>query len=302
MTDLVLRPLEDLPTRSVVAFRFWDPATDRAITDGLAVEAAPVPGGWPSRRAVLTPRGLHALSGLPGALGPERGDASWAEPAPLWWVEVHDLAGRYLPVGLWIDPSRADPGVFVGPGIGGPGSPPASTWLQSPPSTPGAFYLFSSPSRTLSASLAAVRGQLRVEDRIARDDGVWAGHAVVSVSVAGRRWFSVADGEGRFLITFPWPGFQPIVGSPPVATRTPMEAQHWDVDLSVHFEPALLAPPAGGTLPDFRRVVAQRAAEPWPAAPELGGARAPTLAGRLEFGRPLVLRTSGRSSVLVHPR
>ncbi len=301
MTAPILRPLEDVPVRSVIAFRFWDAAIDRAVTEGLVVDAAPVPGGWPRRSAFSTLRGLYALSSLPGALGFEHADPTWTEPPPLWWVEIRDARGRYLPIGLWIDPARSDPGVILGDGLRGPGSPPATPWLQSPPTTPGEFYLFSAPARALDASLAAVRGQLRVEDNVARDDGAWAAHAVVGIEVAGRRWFSVADAEGRFLIVLPWPGFSPIVGSPPATTRTPMEQQGWDVTLSVSYEPSVLAPPAGATLPDFRRVVAQRAAQPWPAAPELGGATAPTIAGRLEFGRELVLRTAGRSSILVRP-
>ncbi|MCK6548974.1 hypothetical protein L6R52_24225 [Myxococcota bacterium] len=300
MVGVEHRPLEDLSMVSLVALALVDAATDRPITEGLVVEASPAPGGWPVRRAFVTPRGLHALSGLPGALGVERADPRWIEPPPSWWVEIRDERGRFLPAALRIDPARRDSGVLVSDALAGAvaGSPPSAP--TSPPTSPGAFYLFSAPTRSLDATLAAVRGQLRFEDVSRPDDGSWAGNAVVRVEVAGRRYYSIADDHGRFLVAFPWPSFEPLVGSPP--TRVPMERQIWDFELAVFCEPSAITQPPGARLPDVRSVAAQAQAEPWPAAPELGGGPAATITGRLEFGRETVVRTSGRSSVLVRPR
>ena len=298
------RPLETREVRSAFALRFLDAATSRPVTDGLVVEVRPLASGWPVRRAVRTPRGLYAFSRVPGLAAAE-GTGPEA-PLPRLWLEVRDPEGRFLPVGLELDLARPPPGMLVGP-MGAHGSPPASppgSPPASPPGSPlagpGAFFLFSAPARPLDARFSVVRGQLERDGPLPRGEGL--GHALLTLVAAGERYFGLTDAEGRFVIAFPHPAFEPGVGSPPPGGPvTPIERQRWPLELQVASEPAALEAPISGRPPDLRSVLRQRPGSVYALAPERGGAPSASRLGELEFRQTAVLRTEPGSTLIVAP-
>ncbi len=60
------RPLETLTTRTLLGIRFWDPATDRQISDGLQLVAWPETAPDCKIDAFRTASGNFAFQNLPG--------------------------------------------------------------------------------------------------------------------------------------------------------------------------------------------------------------------------------------------
>jgi hypothetical protein len=108
-----LTPLEKVSTYTPLGIRFWDPAMDAAVTDGLEVTLRPPNRPDLTRRAFQTLSGVYAFSGLSGLRSLELSDPDLpagehpVESSPpvryRFIVDVNDRLGRYLPVTFRVD-------------------------------------------------------------------------------------------------------------------------------------------------------------------------------------------------------
>ena len=104
----VWRQVEHLSIITTLGIRFWDPAFDVPVNDGLAVTAYPFGARRPATTAFSTPSGASAFQGLPGLLESEypRGDPPSPGSLPAshrFLIEVTDSAARFLPVAFFVD-------------------------------------------------------------------------------------------------------------------------------------------------------------------------------------------------------
>ncbi|MCG8458736.1 MAG: hypothetical protein MI919_20850, partial [Holophagales bacterium] len=290
---LRLPPLERLPTTTILGIRFWDLITDTQVRDGLRVEAWPVPGLRPVRRAARTVADLWAFHGLPGLVGvehapkPDRRPApgspppSGSPPAPSrrpFVVRVLDQRRRFVPVAFRVELPLPYDGAFLGESVTSPVG-----------ETPRGFLLFSGHGRGPVAGHLAVRGELR---DVA--SGEPAGHALIRVDPPGPgpARFGLADGSGRFAVHVPspWPadsilGGSPPGGSPPSSPAGSPAAPGAEIPLDERAFPFTLrvfrrpggpgADPAarldGTDLPDLARLLAQPPAPVYALSPDQGG-------------------------------
>jgi hypothetical protein len=281
--------IEELTVVTPLGVRFWDPVTDAAVTDELAVTAWPenVPGQVrPARR---TPAGIYAFQNLPGLHGVEHpageGDAVDSPPSPpearRFVVEVRDRLRRFLPA-AFVVPLPYE-GIY--PTRPAPGSPP--------PGAPPGFYLFPAPARPPAAGLACVRGQL-----VDAATGAPGAHAVLEVRRnGGPARVGIADADGVVLVLFPYPLFEYTrVGSPPVLVGLPPRQQGWDLTVRLRYQPGDLRFTAGSEVPLLPSVLGQRSGllRPSPSGPAVA-----EMTARLEFGRELILRTDGLPELLI---
>jgi hypothetical protein len=256
-----------------LGLRLWDVATGSAAGEGVVVGYFPPSG--PAATAVRTPSGVHALRGLPGLGATERGagDAAfWYHPPAQgsYRVDIRDPQGRYLPMCLDV----------MLPAFG----------LYAPHTTlPGLHAsvvpVFSSPARPVPAGFAAVRAQL------ALDPDTPASWARLDIGLPDSTTATgVADGAGRVCVLFPWP-------EPPPGSPADLRDQTWSLQLRAFFgspasagqAPSPVAPADGA--PELSDLVQQR-----PARLAAGDGGDLTRAD-LSYGRELVLRTAGRSTL-----
>lgn len=256
-----------------LGMRLWDVATSSAVAEGVVVGYFP-PSGRPVL-AVRTPSGVHALRGLPGLGAAERGagDAAfWYHPPAGrgYLVDIRDPRGRYLP--MCLDVLLPAFGLYI---------PHSSlTGLHAP-----VVPVFSSPARPVPAGLAVVRAQL------ALGPAAPASWARLDIGLPdGSTATGVADGDGRVCVLFPWP-------EPPVSNPGDLRDQTWVLQLRAFFgSPAAAGPapppvaPADGT-PELSDLVQQRPAR------LIAGDGGDLTRADLSYGRDLVLRTAGRSTL-----
>ena len=275
------RGWDDIRIFTPLGIRFWDAAWDVAVSNGLNVIAWPEgrPREW--RQAVRTRSGIYAFHGLPGMHDVEypatRAAAGSPPVARRFAVRVNDLERRFIPVAFHVDLPQF--GLY-----------PLSSVMPSGPALPG-FMLFSAPTRAGTASLAVVRAQL-AEDR----NGSPAAHAVVEVEAPnGRVVHGIADQKGSAVVAFSLPPFRPgALASPPSTT---VGTQTWPIQVRVHYAPHDVAAITGTEIPDLRSLLSQAPAQVQPNAtsPSL----ADEVAAEIEFGRELVIRTSGLPELIV---
>jgi hypothetical protein len=272
--------LERVTRTALLGVRFWDRVTGHATADGLeVVDLVRDVCLQPNRSGVFV---LHEYPGLRASAFGAGDDPFWASPparAELT-LAVSDGSGRFLPFRFDADaPTR---GLFI-EDCGIPFSPPDGPIVGVP--------LFSAPARIAPAGTAAVRADLR--DVVT---GAPAASAILEVSAAGMPIYrGVADERGSVVVLFPYPEPPWHGTSPPPGSRA-LSDQTWSVSVSVRYSAAATSPPAGDP-PDLCGVLTQSPATllttPSPPLP-LG-------AQTLAFGRELVLRTAGRSDLLVVP-
>jgi len=272
---------DDIRIFTPFGIRFWDSAWDVAVTSGLSVVAWPVgqPSRW--RTAVRTRSGIYAFHGLPGMHDVEYPAADQAVSSPpvarRFVVRVEDFDRRFIPVAFQVDLPQF--GIF-----------PSNAVTPSGPPLPG-FTLYSAPTRNGTAGLAVVRAQL-TEDGA----GSPAAHALLEVEAPqGRIVQGIADERGSAVVAFSVPPFRPGATASPPSTH--VGTQSWPVRIRVRYSPHLLAAIAGTTVPDLRSVVAQTPAQVRPSATSSSFVN--ELTADLEFGRELVIRTSGLPALTV---
>lgn len=266
---------EAVRVHSALRLVFRDAVDGAQVTDGLVVTARPAGRAWPVLTAFRSHGGSYGFARLPGWL-PYDGPLELASPparVPRMWIEVHDTQGRFLPVGV-----ELDPGVGLGSGS---------------PSVTAPFFLFSRPSRRIEQPLAAVRGQLVDEAGEPRPHALVRLDVDAASSPPSTGHFGLTDERGNFLLAFAWPPFLPLVqGSPPVLH--PPTGQAWDVVLTARTGPVAVATTELG-VPDLRQILAQAAVDLWRdrSAASVG----PDLRDQLVYNRDLVLRTRGEHTI-----
>lgn len=273
--------------------QFRDEVSGRIIGDGLIVEAYPM--GTPARRsrAYVNSSGVYAIRDLAGLRDFENGlrDEEFRQgtlPTRNFVIEITDTESRFLPFSFTVDlPHR---GLFV--------------WQDSvsPPERLPGVPLFSAPTRSVPAAMAALRADLQ------QRDGTPAAWAIIEArSPEGKTFRAMADHRGRLALIFPYPepvmesvGSPPDVGmvSPPAGGRS-LKEQEWIVELRAFYLPASPAP----ALADLRAALAQREATLWTQFEMIEMTEA-----TLRFGQELTLRSINpddgleESFLLIEPR
>lgn len=261
----------DMRTVTPLGVWLWDALTDGPVLDELEVVAVPLDSPGDETKAIRTPSGVRAFTGLAGLrrveyplgdedpLGAPLHSASFA-------VCVDDRAGRFNPATIILDAPQA--------GIAGLGSPPG-----------GPTYLFASPARRFAAGVAVVRADL-----VNRATGEPAAHARVDVIVAGRRWAGTASDRGAVAVAFPYPGFggAPSPSPPPGTGGTPPGLQTWPIAVEVRHDPPSLDFPVAERPPDLASIFGQASVDIWLTH---SGPSVAALDAQLLFGAELVLRT-----------
>jgi hypothetical protein len=274
-----VRVLETLTRTALLGARLWDRVGGRAVSDGI--ELVHLASG---ARAVANRSGVFVLHDVPGmresAFGAGDEEFWAAAPSVPATFEVRDRDRRF--VAFRFDADLPAKGLFTSD---------VGMHPSAPDHAPAALPLFSAPSRATPAGFAAVRAQLWDADA----DRAAAG-AVLEIAVAGiPAYRGIADAEGRAAVLLPYPEPAPGTGSPPHASRALVDLT-WPLTVSARYAPA--AAGADPTTPrDLRSTLTQPVATLLAAQPPSASLGAQTLS----FGRELVLRSSGRSVLLVQP-
>jgi hypothetical protein len=283
--------LERLTVFTPLGIRFWDPARDTQVSDGLTVTARREETRRPVSLAFRTTSGVYAFQGLPGLREIEYPAAeSVLTGGPLvtkrFIIEVTDGQRRFLPLVFSMDlPYR---GIFP-TGV-------ASNALGG--RLPG-FYLFSSPTRPVMPSLAVVRAQL--EELIDETTRRPAAHAILELQMAGQPTaYGLADERGRVAVFFPYPTFTGTVGGvSPLTSLAAVGPQRWEVSVGVRYDPPALTVPRGSRLPDLRSICSQAPGIIWSTLAVPPGLAVTQLSAELTFGQELMLRTDDEPVLLI---
>lgn len=285
LTDSVqVDVVEEIVSSAPLGLRFWDWALDQPVRDGLVVRARPAAGGQVTT-ARPSSRGVHGFLSLPTTRAAERGPVADFDDETAYDVSVVDSRGRYVTLGLSVDAPVA-------------GVQPAPTVLpdldEGPAVLPG-FYLFSAATRAVPPGFVCVRLDLRDETRpVMGIVGAFApaAHALVRVATDDAIWWGLSDSDGRALVLAPAPAFAAASdGDGPLdPTR-----QSWEAELEVRY--GALPPDPFTGVPDFADIADQDVA----AANHVGTTFTGSRAVDVEYGQALVVRSPGRSDLLVRP-
>jgi hypothetical protein len=307
LTDFVAR--DTVRRVAPLGVRFWDAAMSRPVADGLVVRYVwtQEPRSWArdskSTVAVVNNDAVWVLSDLPGLrdlefgfapelAGAEPGtDTYWAkvaEPtlklARTYRIEVRDLLNRFLP--FTFEAKLPHRGLFELPPEGG--TSPVSPLDAAPAALP----LFSQPARPSPPGAGVVRAQLAEQSSPLEEHPSPAAWALLEVSAPGAPpVLGLSDPKGGVVVFYPYPEPSATSGSPPSGRARPLAQESWDLQISCRY--GRCSPP--DTPPDLLAVLDQP-----PAALELESSPLGDVP-RLAFGRELVLKSPGRSDLLVSP-
>ncbi|HUA45450.1 MAG TPA: hypothetical protein VMA77_09505 [Solirubrobacteraceae bacterium] len=241
------------------------------------------------RLAITTPSSVHVFTDLPGlhAASFGSGDPATSTSPPAssqFTFAVTDWEDRFIPFCFTTEVPQQ--GLYVPPCIA----------AASPPEALDRIPLFSTPSRPVQPGFAAVRADLW--DALA--DAPAAG-AVLEVSGVGANpWCGIADWRGRVVVQCPYPEPRWPVASPPAGSAA-LSEQNWAVGLTVRYSPTQSSPvsasPDACQPPDLCEVLTQPTGTLLASYPPSSALPPQTLT----FGRELVLRSTGRSVLLVLP-
>ncbi len=287
------RTVERFSIVTPLGIRFWDPAFDVAVDDGLSVVAYPFGASYPPTAGVRTPSGVYAFRALPGLHDVEYPAGDPASPGSLpatrrFQIVVADAQSRFLPVSFAVDaPFR---GIF-----------PTDLTQQSGTAPPG-FYLFSAPTRPTSPLVGVVRAQLS-EGLDAVNDRP-AAYAVMEIDTPdGDTWLGIADTRGIVALLFPYPTFTGAESGslPPSVPSGTAAQQTWPVTVRVRYQPSALTFPVGTTLPELRSVLAQAPGAIWTERAVPPGEALASMPQTLAYGQELNLASTGEAVLLVGP-
>jgi hypothetical protein len=287
-----VRVLEEIEVFTPLGLRFWDGVLDRAIADGLQVEAWPIERPGQVRLAARTRSNVYTFRWLPGMrpvehryADPDFFDASTPQRRT-FVLSVRDALERFLPVAFEVALPLPYRGVFLAAGDASPAE-----------AAPPGVHLFSAATRSAGERLMAVRGTLVDADR-----GAPAAWALVRVDAPhGRVFHGLADTQGRFAVLFPYPSLAEGFGGSPASfgDGTSIGGRGWDISVSVFYEPGRPTALPGTAIPEYRSILDQAQASLWEAPPSPAETPQPQRALRLGFGQPQVLRTGQLAAQLV---
>lgn len=288
--------LEELTTYTPLGIRFWDAVLNVQIRDALRVTARSEHGRGKAVSAFRTASDIYAFNGLPGLRSVENSSYDpEAIASPLITrkcvIEVADSRNNFLSAAFKVELPLQYRGVFL------------SRTDSSPPQNTPRFILYSAPTRTAPSWLAVIRGELADFE-----SDKPAAHAVLKIYAPdGRVWYGLADEMGRFGVFMTYPTIEgSFVGSPRMFIGKPLIEQSWELLVEVLYEPNTLEVLPHTCLPNYLSILSQKQARIWQASPGEGspagaGSEASALAVTLEFGNELILRTDGKTKLLISP-
>jgi hypothetical protein len=287
-----LRVRDRLTIFTPLGIRFWDPALDIQVNEGLTVTARPLDSRSRTTSAFRTTSGIYAFQGLPGLraveypLGqplPERSPPATTR----FLVEARDEMRRFLPVAFAV--SLPYPGIF-----------PTGSLHGLPAGGPPGFYLFAAPTRPVPATLAVVRAQLVEHGTGSREKA--ARHAVMEVQGPdGQIGYGLSDERGCATVLFPYPTFSSHSGAVSLSPPGTDGRQRWTLSIGIRYAPDALRFAPASSLPELRSIFNQGSGTIWPgptASPEQPVSR---LSAELIFGEELVLKSAGEATLLISP-
>jgi hypothetical protein len=254
--------------------RLLDRHRDVALNDpAIRVTARRADGRGPAVTATLASSGLYGFATLPGLRDFEQGVAPAApDPPHRFLLRVEDSLGRFLP----------------------------TTSPTDAPSDPiRNVLLFSAPTRVPPPGFALVRATIT-----AGDGHTPAPFAVLEATLNGgaRAFHGIADRRGEVALLLPYPDAldAPETFEPDAPRPEPLHQRDWPLSLRVRFRAGgVPEPPEPGAPPEIARALDQPAARFVPRAGEANTSA--SLAVRLPFGKTLVVRTEGASTLIVRP-
>jgi hypothetical protein len=254
--------LEEVTRTAPLGIRFADAVLSAPVRGGLVVRARHRDGG-PWTRARESSSGVHGFVTLPTTRTAERRPVAEFGAAEPYIVEVVDLRGRFLPMRV----EASAPVALAG----------------------GTVLLFPSPDRPVPPGFTAVRATLRYEDA---DVPAASGrrvrpsrHAFATLTLDGVAHDGIADGGGELVV---------VVPLAEVEAGIPLSAQTAEGVLRVRFDPGLAPDPT--PLPLLEDIVDQ------PVVPVVGAATALDLPVALDYHDDVILRSPGRSELLLQPK
>lgn len=293
MIDVVpeYRLMERVKRRTLLGIRFWDPALDAQIADGLRVTLAPVENTGRTITAYRTRSGIFAFDNIPSMHDLETAwdDDSIGSPPPTrsYVLDIEDPGGRFSGVAQMVNLPLPYRGLFLIDTD--PGSPDDST---------KGFSLYSSITRTPPSQYVCVRGDL-----VDTHSGLPAADALLRVRTdEGSSWYGLSDREGRFSVLMPYPYLHVAYGSsPPVSDGLRLFQRTWNITLSVQYSPSTLEPVPGSDKPSYFSILDQGQALIHPQFPVSPAEGVDELITQLNYGRELVVSTDGVSELHVSP-
>ena len=278
------RPLETLTIRTLLGIRFWDPATDQRVSDGLELVAWPEAAPELKVSAFRTASGSFAFQNLPGMQAYEYATNAF-DPllvSPLdqrpFLIEVKDNQRNFMSVRFRVELPLVTSGLYQPMPIGSPID-----------SDHARFYLFSAPSRSALPGLASIRATLT-----ANDNETPVAYALLEVEENGRYWYGLTDPRGCVTLLFPYPTFITALGSSPPGI--PPSQQQWPLTIRVRHDPTLFATLDENHMPTLRQIRNQSYALLWHSE---AGSPASSLSFGLTYGQELILRTDSQSHLWI---
>lgn len=263
--------LDRVLVNAPIGLGFWDAVSASLVADGLVVSTRPRHATEPKLVARPSLRGIQVFHRLPGLA---RYVMPWpiddtTVPVPVsFTLDVSDEYGRFQP--FFLEAECPTEGLFL------------PSCLQSSPPEGRYIPMFSSPTRSVPAGMAAVRAELRDAQ-----SGEPAAFAMIVVEHDGRELGrSFADRDGRISVIFAYP--EPLWSSP-LST----ERWSWPVQISAFYRPGSQTEKSPSLCDVLTQPPAQLLSE--------GSPPTPFPDPLLEWGRELVLRTPASPRLLVEP-
>ncbi len=288
--------LEELTIFTPLGIQFWDPLLNIQIRDGLMVTARPQQGQGKTVSAFRTASGIYAFNRLPGLRSVENSSYDPDQIAsPMishkYIIEVEDRKRDYINAAFEVSLPLQYRGVFL------------SGSHSSPQRNTPRFILYSAPTRKAPSWFAVVRGELNDYQTDSP-----AAHAVLKIRVpGGKTSYGLSDEKGRFGVFMPYPAIKgTFEGSPRIFIGKPLKEQNWELFIEVLYEPTILKPLPNTDMPSYISILTQKQARIIQDSPEVGspggtGSEVSELSVVLEFGTELILRTEGKTKLMISP-
>ncbi len=282
--------LETVSLKNLFGIRFWDPALDSQIGEGLRVVLYPQENTRKKTLAYRTRSNVYTFSSIPGMILHETvADEELASPSATknFIVEVNDLRNRYNSAAFSVELPLPYNGIFL-----------VDDDSASPSDAPRGFNLYSSINRLPASQFTFLRGEL-----INRSTEEPAAHALIQVENEQRfSWYGLADENGKFAVMLPYPLLDISFGSsPPTSDGVRLFERTWTVSVSVMYEPLSLIELPGTDLPEYSSILSQGQAFIYTESPETDVGEVNELQAELVYGRDLVIKTAGYSELYVSP-